>query len=220
MTDQRHMHTNGSGLMEGQGEQEALEHALGLYHANTEGVLEFDGQTAGVKFVRDPKTGQILCDAPAAAMFAAQHVLYVPEYNDEALQLLLTVEETDECDATDRYQAYHGDPNHVHWARCFIDSVRHSKWVFDGDAFMRPNPLNPCQQEVCTRLNEDKERLANVVHAHAATDVQRPTCVGVDPWGIDIRARFGIVRVPFDLRLGSCEEARAVVDAMIDATEE
>jgi len=40
--------------------------------------------------------------------------------------------------------------------------------------------------------------------------------VGIDELGIDIRAHFGIVRLPFDAPVADADEARARIDSILN----
>lgn len=195
----------------------ALAHALDVFTAGCEGRLLFDDAAIDLKYVFDPASGRVLAAAPVAIFFSAQLILSVPEETDDALQLLLSPEEVGESVLTDRWQAYHGAPEHVRWALFWVDSARHGPWVFDGDAFALPNPLAPAEVALCRMLNEDKARLTALCQRFAGVVVPQPVCVGVDPRGVHVRARFGVVRLRFDDVQSEEAGAREAIEAMCHA---
>lgn len=196
---------------------QALEHARSVFNANPEGRLLFDEHAITIKYIVDPKDGRLVASVPVAVFSAADLVLNVPEETADALQLLVSAEECDECTATDRWLAYHGEPEHVRWATFWIDSARHGPWVFDGDALTLPNPLIAHETALCKLLNTDKAKLAKVCQRFAGVPVPDPVCVGVDPRGLHIRARFGVVRVEFDSIKNDETTAKTAIEAMLSA---
>lgn len=200
-------------------DDQALDHALDVLTAHCEGFLQIDEQGLPLKYIADPATGRLIASVPVAVFFSTQHVLSIPEESDDALQLLLSPDETSESAATDRWQAYHGSPDHVRWASFWIDGARHGPWVFDGDAFSMSNPLAADEPALCKLLNADKARLAALCQRFAGMVVPSPVCVGVDPRGLHVRARFGVVRVRFDDVHASVDAARRMIDAMLVESE-
>lgn len=194
---------------------QALEHALAVFTANLEGQLRFDEHVTRLKYVFDPRDGRLVASVPAALFFATELVLDIPEENDDALQLLVTADETQENIATDRWLAYHHAPEHVRWATFWIDSARHGPWVFDGEALTIPNPLSADEPAICKRLNADTGKLAALVQRYAGVPIPKPLCVGVDPRGLHIRASFGVVRVRFESLAPTAAAATQAIDAML-----
>ncbi len=196
----------------------ALEHAYTVLIADCSAELRFDDHSLPVRHVVDNETGRLITSLPVAALLAVENVLFVPAETDEALQLMISPEEIPESTVTDRFLAFHGEPEHVRWAACWIDSARHGPWVFDGDAMMRPNPLAPDEPALCKALNADAATLAALCHRRAGVAVPSPVCVGVDPLGFHIRARFGVIRIPFPDPLADAQALRAMLDRMLDPT--
>jgi len=196
-------------------EEDALEHALDVLWGSREGMLAFDEHTVPAKFVSDPESGRLVMSAPVAALLAAQVVLFVPEETEDALQLLVSLEEVKESAVTDRWQVYHGEPEHVRWASVWIDSGKHGPWVFDGEALMLPNPLARAEPALCRRVNSDRAALARVCQRRAGVVVPDPLCVGIDPRGMHVRARFGVVRVRFERREDDAGAAEKALERML-----
>lgn len=197
-------------------ELDAIGEAYEALVADCVGVLRFGGdeQALTIKFTPDNETGRLVSSVPVAALLAVEHVLFVPDERDGALQLMLSPDEMEECAATDRWQAYHGAPEHVRWGAFWIDSARYGSWVLDGEALMSPNVLAKDEPALCRRLNEDQGRLAAICQRYAGVVVPSPVCVGVDGGGLHVRARFGVVRVRFEKRVRDRDEAMRVIERM------
>lgn len=192
-------------------ERSALDSARRYLASYREGVLSFDEQQIEVKFVSDPSDGRLVMSVPVAVFFAHEHVLWVPEETTDSMQILLSAEEAKESGSTDRWQAYHGEPEHVRWAACWIDSVRLGAWVFDGEAFMGGNPLAGVEADVLRELNADRMALREMCRARLDMDVEDPMCVGLTPEGLHVRARFGVVLVGFEGRVERADEVMGAV---------
>ena len=202
-------------MRDDQSELDALDHAHAVLSASRTGLLHFGERTMDLKFVVANETGRIIASVPAAVLLATDHTLMVPEETDDALQLLLTPEEAAESDSTDRWLAYHGQPEHVRWVEFWIESARHGPWVFDGEAMMRPNTVAAAEPAVCKKLNADRAALARVCQRHAGVVVPTPTCVGVDAGGLYVRAAFGVVRVPFERHAQDTTDLTTLIDALV-----
>lgn len=200
------------------GEEDALRHALRVLASSREGVLSFGDVRQRVRFVSDNASGRLVCAVPPAALLATDHVLFIPDESDDALQLIVTPEETVESTATDRWQAHHGPPDHPRWALLWIESVKHGAWVFDGEALMIPNALSGAEASLCKRLNADKALLARLCQRYAGVVVPGPTCVGVDPGGLHVRASFGVIRVPFPRDATDADDAASMIESMARAS--
>jgi len=204
-------------MREHESEEAALRHARAVFASSREGVLLFNEQHLSVKFVTDPATGHPVISVPAAALLASDHTLMVPEDSDDALQLMITPDQIEESGVTDRWMAYHGQPEQVRWADAWIESVKHGPWVFDGEALMTPNALADIEPAACKRLNAEKAALARLCQRYAGVPVPVPTCVGVDPDGLYVRAAFGVVRVPFEHAATDQAELDGIISAMLRA---
>lgn len=199
-------------------EQRALAEALELFDSSREGAVLADDAAWPVRFVCCGTSGKLILSCPEEVLDLHEHILFIPEEKEDALQLLITPQRCDDCSTTDHYLAYNGKPEGVNapaWAECWVDAARHGPWVFDGEPFMAPNPLAPIEPALCKQLNADRAALARVCRRFAGLDIPQPTCVGVIPSGLHIRARFGVVRVPFPRRMPAPDDARRAVEAML-----
>jgi len=202
-------------MREAAAERDALETAHRFLMANREGVLCFDDHHIPVKFVTDNSTGRLVMSVPVAVFFSHEHVLFVPEETDDAMQIIVSPEQIDECPATDRWMAFHKEPEHVRWAMCWIDSVKHSPWVFDGDALTRANSLAGAEAHLVKELNAGKPALAKMCARATGTDVEEPLCVGIDQDGIHVRARFGVLRIHFPHTANDPDHARRMIAQLL-----
>lgn len=208
------------------------------YH---EATVQFHERRAEVGFVIDGATGELVF--PAEPGFAASLdrigpddsegpglLLHLPDEAQRQLQLTVAVrivERPEAEEAVDRWHAYHAassgaggtrPPARV-WLRCAIEGGKapHSPppgEVYSGESMTRPNPLRKAEPRLVKMINADRPALGRICRARAGMEIADPLCVGVDPFGIDVRARFGIVRIEFDLEAGSAEQAEACIAAM------
>ena len=196
-------------------EEAALARALRMLADNREGAMSFEEHVVPVKFIRSPIEGHLLASVPVAMLLADEVIIFVPDEREDALQLLVSAEEVGESPLTDRYTAYFQEPDHVRWAELWIDAGRLNEYVFDGDALMVSNPLAGDETALIRALNEDPSALKRACAARCTREIEAPLAVGVDALGIDIRAAFGIVRLPFDERADDAETARAQIESML-----
>jgi len=197
-------------------ETQAFARAVRMLADNREGTASFDGQFLNIKFIRSPKSGHLVASVPVALLMSDEVVLFVPEEREDSLQLLLSIEEVEESALTDRFSAYYPEPDHVRWAEMWIDTGRLCEYVFDGDALMTANPLAEDEPTLLRALNECPDSLKRVCAQCCTTEVASPLAVGIDELGIDIRAHFGIVRLPFDAPVADADEARARIDSILN----
>lgn len=181
------------------------------------GTLFADEAIFPVAFVTDGATGRLVFPVAPQALDAGQHVLQVPEESDDAMQLLLTLHPIDReaHEACDRHLAYHGSPRASAWVAASIDSAKWSGLVYDGLALNVPNALREAEPKLVKRANADRDALRGACARRAGVEPAEPLCVGVDPDGLDVRARFGIVRVAFDEAAQTREDAEAAIDRLL-----
>lgn len=189
--------------------------AATVLRAHRAGVLLADESPAPARFVIDGRTGRLVMPAPPALHDAGEFVLFIPEERDDALQLLLTPGILPDDDpAADRWLAYHGRPESKGWAAFAVESARLGGEVTDGPGMTLTNPLADAEPRLCKRVNADPAGLARACAAGGAP-VASPLCVGVDAYGLDVRARFGIVRLAFPAPADTEASAAASIDALL-----
>ena len=185
---------------------------------HTTADLSFDEHVRPLRYVIDPG-GRLVAPAMAAMLTAVETVLFVPEYGEDALELLVTLEPFEEQGeggvAADRWRIYHGEPEDVRWGYLDVDAGKFRGNVIDGEALGRPNPLTEAEPALCRELNERSPSELQRLCACAGVDSEAPVVVGLDPLGIDIRRRFDVIRVAATSAMTTADEARRVVVEMI-----
>ncbi len=173
--------------------------ALRRHH---QGTLQFYERVAQVKLVLEGASGLFTLPVePPFAIAGAEMLLWLPAESDWDIQASLIIRPIDRpesLESVDRWRAYHGDTSLSTWVRAEIDGLKTQTHVF-GHEVQQPNPFGRAEYPLIRRANADRARLIAACKAHAATLVPDAQCVGVDPFGIDVKARFGIVRLDFPL---------------------
>ena len=196
-------------------EANILEDALAHLHTWTTGDLRFDEHLRPVRYVFAPD-GRLVAPVMVAVLHAEETVIHVPVADQTAMELLVCMTEFEEDGPegglADRWRIYHGDPEDVRWATMTIDLARFHGMVIDGEGLEQANPLAGLEPALCGEVNrEHLESLRSTLAAHLDIEAEDPRMVGLDPRGIDIRARFEVVRLPFDQVLDDPDSAREVV---------
>lgn len=198
---------------------DALLRARAFLAAHKAGTLEFDDHHLPLRFVIDPADGRLCAPVMVATLLAAQHVLHVPEETNDpfAMRLLLSPDQLDDDPPiADRWRIYHGEPEDLRWAAFWIDFAKWDGLVIDGDPLMSPHPFAADAPAILKELNAHPDRLRSLcAELGDVRDVEAPVAVGIDPLGVDVRARFDIVRLPFDSEALSPDEARAAISAFM-----
>lgn len=199
-------------------EAHAGQKALREFRRWRRGALLADAKPSQVRFVTDPRSGAVVAPVERAVIEAEELVLFVPEETDEALQLLLEpMREPPTEELVDRWRIHHGEaPMQVAsldgsddgarpmvWAMFDIEGGRLGGAMVDGEALMIPNPAREIEPKLCKRINADRRLLWRVCRLKTGVDVPAdvsggPVCVGVDPEGLHVRGKMGVLRVEFD----------------------
>jgi hypothetical protein len=107
----------------------------------------------------------------------------------------------DEAEA-DRWLAYHGSTP----PRCRLVSLAAAFARYaDDDGRTRvaadvltPNPLRAQVPALCKLLNAEKAKLADACARLTGVRPESPIAVGVDEWGVHVKAAFDVLRLGFD----------------------
>ncbi|MCC6678786.1 MAG: hypothetical protein IT436_16765 [Phycisphaerales bacterium] len=201
------------------GDDDSLDAAGARRHlrSTTEALLRFDDLTLHLRFILDPATGDPVSPIPPAVLTAAELILFIPDEVEDALQLLVHPVEInpDREAAADRWLIYHGASRESRWARLEIQSARRGRDVFDGPDLRGPAHLLKDEPRLLALLNADAPGLARLCRSATGTAPADPRAVGIDPDGLDIRARFGIIRIPFDRPADSPAAAESLIRGLI-----
>lgn len=195
-----------------------IEEAYAFVRGNTKADLRFEENMRPIKYVIAPD-GRLIAPMMVAMLRSFDLVLFIPSYEEGAMEVQVTPEEFDERGAegaaADRWRIYHGEPEDVRWAFLQIDAARFGGMVIDGLALMRVNPLAKDESRICKHMNQEHgDDLRRLCAAYGKMDVEQPLMVGIDPLGIDVRARFDVLRVPAPRTMNDAEEARRVLMEM------
>lgn len=204
--------------------------ALRRLRAEHQGLLQIGSGGAGqgrgggggdrldpVCFVFDPATGNPVTPVHPDALAADSVTLHAPDDGSDSVQVLAAATPIDPTlhEAADRYLAYFARAPFPRWAMLEIESLRLGSIVLDASEVRLPNPLRRAEPGLCKLLNADPARLARLCELETGTAPAAPLCVGVDFYGIDIRARFGIVRLDFPAMVTTPDAARALIDDLL-----
>lgn len=197
-------------------QHDPVTHALELLRGHTTGTLLVDSTPTDVLYIVDPRTGALILSAEAGMLGGDDIVLVIPEDRfDAPMRASLMLEEEPEGEATDRFMAYHTRQPLPMWARGSISFVKvDSGAVVSQEQIETPNPLIDALAGLCRKLNSDPVALREVCRLLTGADIEEPVAVGIDDLGIDVRARFGVVRVALPSPVASGEEAEEVIAAL------
>ncbi len=184
--------------MEEYDEQQATKEAWKFLRSNSTATIRFGEHLQEVSYVIC-NDGVMVIPVMVAMLQPHDMVMYVPEYVDDCMEMHVSLEQFSEDGEdgvrTDRWQMYHGEPPDVQWAKVEIDAARFHEMFIDGEGLCRVNEFAELEASLCKRLNSSSAKLAEACRNVAHVEVESPLLVGVDPLGLDIKARFGIVRL-------------------------
>lgn len=180
------------------------------------GVLLADGTPHQCVFVCDDETGRPVTNVSPAVLDADEHVLFVPDEGEGALQLLTIPERIDADSAcADRWRAYFGDPDASAFVRFAIDCARLGGSVLDGEQVLTPNALKRDVARVCKALAPRAGELRSLAHRLGAREPAPGLLVGVDQGGFDLKTKFDVLRLEFEREAASGESAIAMIEALL-----
>ena len=195
--------------MDAYDEVTATEKAYEFLKSNSTATLRFGEHLQDVSYTFAPD-GRLVISAMYAMLQPCDTVLYVPEYGDNCMEMHVSLtqftEEGKNGSIADKWQIYFGEPPDVQWACVDIDAARFHEMFIDGESLCRENTFREIERDLCKRLNENKDVLRQVCESTTGVEVADPFVVGVDTLGVDVRAPFGIVRIPAVSTFSSPEE--------------
>ena len=155
-------------------------------------------RAVGVRFVIDGSCGRLVMCVEGWVTDECEGSLFLPEERRDALQALIEFDVAEPSGAAqDRWAAYHGEPRYRCWASARITGVRRENEVCEEAELAPVNPLRPAESRLLKLLNAQRGALEGVCERLSGVKVPQACAVGLDPHGIDVRARFGIVRAEF-----------------------
>jgi hypothetical protein len=188
-----------------------VEDAYDYLRSHLSGRIRFDQDRLEIRVAPAPD-GTLVASVMVAMLRALDTVLELPDDGDDAMTVQVTLGEIREDGPDgalcDRWCIYHGQPPDVRWARMQIDAARYKGHFIDGLALARPNPFAAREPALCKEINAGHAALlAGAARAGGGHRLAEPRLVGVDPWGFDLRAHLGVVRVPCHPPLARPEDA-------------
>lgn len=201
--------------------EDTVRDAVAHLRGHASGDLRFDEHLRSLKYVLAPD-GRLVMPVMVAMLQTMDTVLYVPEWSDDIdmLELQLTLEPFEESGLggalADRWRIHHGEPDDVRWASALVDAARYRGMVIDGSALMVPNTIAAEEPALCRWMNtEHSAGLGRLCERFGGMQVETPVMVGIDPMGVNVRARFDVVRLRFPVEATSAQEARKSLEAML-----
>jgi hypothetical protein len=180
------------------------------------GVLLANDHALEVRVVIDPARGEPVFAARPAVVEAESVTLFTPDEGEGALQLLGEPGRVAGGHAlTARWEAYYGTGEVGAWYRLQVEGVRLRGDVAEGVEVVAPSAVAGVERELCKALNADTPALARAVFVRAGERVTNPAALGLDPWGIDVRGKFGVIRLEFDEEARTEDDARRLVAALL-----
>ncbi len=190
-----------------------------------EGTLNIDGDFRPCRFIVDPDSGNPAAPVHSSTFSSPSLVLHLPEDEPEAVHLTLNAREVDPHNhaAADRWSAYFGPHSHNRFAILELESFKRLDSVIDGELARPVHPFRHAEPRLCKSINRDREALADACERFRGTRplviAGSPMCVGIDPFGIDVRIAFGVTRLDFDGVAATEDEALVLIDAVFRWTE-
>lgn len=179
-----------------------------------DGMLLSDDDAHGVRFVLDPASGCPIAPVPAWLLDEngrhedADLVLMTPDEASDAIQLLCNARSI----GADEFGSVYHEAHHAKDAEgtlCLL-GVSDVKWdggICSGVELCIPNPFASSVGAICQAANADRAALAAACRRVLGVAPEAPVCVGVDPDGLSVRARFGVLRLPFDPEAVTSDQA-------------
>ncbi len=183
-----------------------------MIRAHTTATMLAGERATPLRFIVDGATGTLVAPIERELLELDDYLLMLPDESFDALQLHVepVVFDQRHDEASDRHMAYHGLSDPSAWVRFKIFSAKGNHptmgpLVVDGAELVLTNPLRSVEARACKLLNSDPLALAALCRRACGITIERPLAVGVDPDGLDVRAKFGIVRVELDPSIDDAE---------------
>ncbi|MDP7004607.1 MAG: hypothetical protein QF718_00135 [Phycisphaerales bacterium] len=200
--------------MEPYDEQQFADSAWSFLRSNTTSTVQFGEHTCDVSYIISYQ-GKLVIPAMVAMLQPCDKIMFVPEYLNDCMEINITLNQFSEDgsggELADRWRIYHGEPPDVQWALVDIDAARFHEKFIDGEGLCRENTLADSEHELCKELNAKfTDDVRTICLEETSVEVTNPVVVGVDSLGIDVRAPFGIVRIPTNESFTSADEVIAI----------
>lgn len=168
------------------------------------------------RYVIDRRRGRLAFPMPSDAAGVGEAQLLVPDEHNPAVAALLSLETVAVLpgEVEIRFEIYHGRAKEAAWAVATVEALRYHGEPFDSKEIVLTDEIIGLEPGLCRELNADPEALRAACAGPAGGTIEEPVAVGIDPDGIDVRARFGIVRLEFAERAETVERVREQIAAL------
>lgn len=198
---------------------DALEQVIHHLRSHTTGRLQCGDRVEDVRYVLD-SSGAPIGPCPTFYSSELDTVLTIPDQAQAVIEAMVTPVDIDrESEEADRWRIYHGKVSRRGpLVRFYIEAVKFGQEVVDGESLRRANPLAEIEPSVCRRMNTDHRDELRLLCLHfAGMNVDKPTLVGVDPYGLDIRGYLRIVRIDAPRLMKDSATAQATIQEMVES---
>lgn len=194
--------------------------------------LGIDDRFEPVEVVIDPSTGCWITPVPFDALARDDLTLFLPEDLPEHPRVLVEPTEinAESHAGADRHFAYfpgsRGRFAKARWASLRLVHCKIGDEIYDSDEVVLANPWTTdgrgdgsteswrIEARLIKRLAEMPAKLAGACRAWAKIDVDSPRVLGVDPWGMDVRAGLGPARVDWPRDANSPDDVVTMLEEM------
>lgn len=177
--------------------------------ANLAGVLVCEAGAEPCRIVIAEAGGSVTLPMHRDLDEATQWSFAAPQELDPAIELCLEpidgsqdeLPGPDEIEA-DRWLAYHGStPPRCRLMSLAISFARYADGhgrTHVAEDVLTPNPLRSHVPALCKAINSNPARLADACAKVTGVRPESPVAVGIDEWGVHVKAAFDVLRLGFD----------------------
>ncbi|MDF1869594.1 MAG: hypothetical protein P1U30_04315 [Phycisphaerales bacterium] len=169
----------------------------------------------------DPRSGDFIIAVVKDAFDATDITIASPKDSfDTRVRISVELFETTTEEQRDRFTAYHLPSTTPLLA---IGKFQYAK--IDSGEVVTPeqcelrNPVLSVMGPLCKALNADRSRLSSLCSMITGVAHDSPLAVGVDDTGIDIRARFGLVRLILPDPITDPDSAMGTIEQLLESAD-
>lgn len=180
-------------------------------------TLLYDQSPFETKCMLDPRDGVYIVSIVEDALDATDLVLASPRDSfDSRIRISITLDPDTTEEQRDRFTAYHLPATKPLLARGSFEfaKIDSGEVVTSEDCSLR-NPLINEMGSLCKVLNSNRDLLAKVCKESSGVEHESPLAVGVDHIGIDVRARFGLVRIVLPEPIEKPDDAHDCIERLL-----
>jgi len=195
--------------------------------ANTAGVLVCESGAEPCRLVVAEAGGSVTLPMHKDLDEADQWSFAAPHELDPTIELCLeavcgaqgNLPDPDEIEA-DRWLAYHGStPDKCRLASLAVSFARYADdqgRTHVAEDVLPPNQLRSHVPALCKAINGEKAKLADACARLTGVRPESPVAVGVDEWGVHVRAAFDVLRLGFGEPAPDEHAARRGIGELLD----